>query len=218
MIDTVIFDMDGTVLDTLTDLMNSVNYVLGLHNYATHALDEIRSYVGNGVAVLMEKAVPGGRDNPEFDSLLAKFRAYYAIHCNDETKAYEGIIKLMTDLKDKGYKMAIVSNKPDPAVKELNKIYFNGLIHIAIGDSPDMNRKPAPDLVYKALNELDSTPETAVYVGDSEVDYATALNSKLPCISVLWGFRDKDYLRSIGATCFADTPSDVLKIIEKMRK
>lgn len=217
MIDTVIFDMDGTVLDTLTDLMNSVNYVLGLHNYSTHTLDEIRSYVGNGVAVLMEKAVPGGLDNPEFDSLLAEFRAYYAIHCNDETRAYTGIIELMEELKRNGYKMAIVSNKPDSAVKDLNKLYFDGLITVSIGDSPDMNRKPAPDLVFKALKELDSTPETAVYIGDSEVDYATALNSSLPCISVLWGFRDEEYLRSIGANCFANTPSDVYKLIKEMK-
>lgn len=216
MIDTVIFDMDGTVLDTLTDLMNSVNYVLGLHNYSTHTLDEIRSYVGNGVAVLMEKAVPGGLDNPEFDSLLAEFRAYYAIHCNDETKAYTGIIELMEELKRNGYKMAIVSNKPDPAVKDLNKLYFDGLITVSIGDSPDMNRKPAPDLVFKALKELDSTPETAVYIGDSEVDYATALNSSLPCISVLWGFRDEEYLRSIGADCFARIPSEISDIIKTL--
>lgn len=218
MIDTVIFDMDGTILDTLNDLMDAVNYVMANHNYPVHSLDAIRSFVGNGVAVLMEKAVPGGRDNPSFEALLSEFRTYYAIHSNDKTKAYDGILALMESLKNEGIKMAIVSNKPDPSVKDLNKLYFDKYIDVAIGDSPELNRKPAPDTVFKALNELGSSPESSVYVGDSEVDYATAVNSGLPCISVLWGFRDEEFLRSIGATCFAKKPSEVYDIIRTMNQ
>jgi len=216
MIDTVIFDMDGTILDTLEDLKDAVNHVMKAHGYPEHSLDAIRSFVGNGVAVLMEKATPGGLNNRDFDILLSEFKEYYGAHSNDKTCAYDGILPLMDTLKKNGIKMAIVSNKPDFAVKDLNRMYFGEYIDVAIGDCADLKRKPAPDLVLKALKELSSVKDNSVYIGDSEVDYATACNSGLPCISVLWGFREEDYLRSVGATCFAKEPMGIIDIIANM--
>ena len=145
--------------------------------------------------------------------MIPIYREHYDVHCLDNTKPYDGIVEVMKQLKQRGYKMAIVSNKIDSAVKELNEKFFSDSVEVAIGERPGINRKPAPDTVFAALEELGSNPENAVYIGDSEVDYATAKNSGLPCISVLWGFRDRDYLVSIGADTFAETPGEIVDII-----
>lgn len=207
--DTVIFDLDGTLLDTLEDLTDAVNYALREMKMPERTIDEVRRFVGNGVRRLLELAVPGGTGNPAFEETFAKFREYYGIHCNDKTKAYEGVVKLLRELRDEGYALAIVSNKLDSAVKELSEIYFEGIIKVAIGEKAGIAKKPAPDTVYAALAKLHRTPERAVYVGDSEVDVMTAKNAGLPCISVLWGFRDEAFLRENGARWFARTPEDV---------
>ncbi len=207
--DTVIFDLDGTLLDTLEDLTDAVNYALREFDMPERTIDEVRRFVGNGVRRLMELAVPEGFSNPVFEDVFAKFKEYYGVHCNDKTKAYDGVLTLLKELKGEGFALAIVSNKLDSAVKELSEIYFEGVVKVAIGEKTGVAKKPAPDTVYEALRELGMPKERAVYVGDSEVDVMTAKNAGLPCISVLWGFRDEAFLRQQGAERFAHTPAEV---------
>lgn len=211
----VVFDLDGTLLNTLEDLMDAVNYALSRYGYPIRTLDEIRRFVGNGVRKLMERALPDGASNPKFEEILSAFRAYYTIHCEDKTHAYDGILELLQQLKTSGYKMAIVSNKPDSAVKELNQSHFNGYVQAAIGEKEGIKTKPAPDMVEHALTELNCRKEEAVYIGDSEVDIQTAANAGLDCISVSWGFRDPDFLLKRGASVIADTPQQVYDLIQK---
>ena len=209
----VIFDLDGTLLNTLQDLCNSTNAALKQYGYPGRTLDEVRSFVGNGVKLLILRAlgVEKPEDCPDFDDVFAAFRAHYADHSNDCTCAYPGIMELLAKLKEAGAPMAIVSNKLDPAVKQLNEIYFKDFISVAIGENEaaGVKKKPAPDTVYAALRELGVTAENAIYVGDSEVDIATAKNAGIPCISVTWGFRDRAWLLAHGAEIFCDTPEDV---------
>ena len=212
-ITTVVFDMDGTVLNTLEDLAGSMNYSLKAVGLPERTVDEFRRFVGNGAREALRKALPEGTSTDILDEMFPIFKEHYDEHCLDKTGPYEGILDLMKELKKRGYRMAIVSNKIDSAVKELNKRFFGDLIDVAIGEQPGVNRKPAPDMVETALKELGSTKEESVYVGDSEVDYLTAKNSGLPCISVLWGFRDKEYLIEQGAYCFADAPADIVDMI-----
>lgn len=211
--DTVIFDLDGTLLDTLEDLTDAVNYALGAYNMPLRTIEEIRCFVGNGVRNLMLQAVPEGDKNPKFEEVFSLFKEYYGEHCNDKTGPYSGVMDLMAKLQEKGYVMGIVSNKIDSAVKELNSMYFADYIQVAIGECEGVQRKPAPDTVLAALQELGKKKETAIYIGDSEVDLATARNVGIPCISVLWGFRDKEFLEERGADTFAIEPSDVLRIL-----
>ena len=215
-VNTVIFDMDGTVLDTLEDLTVSVNYVLSKFNMPEHSEEEYRKFFGNGIKYALKCAVPEETPEEVIEEMLPIFREHYNEHCHDRTKPYDGIIELMSMLKANGYKMAIVSNKIDSAVKELNDRFFSEYVDVAIGEKPGIKRKPAPDTVLAALDELGSKKEAAVYIGDSEVDLQTALNSELPCISVLWGFRDKDSLISKGASVFAETPEEVYDILKKI--
>lgn len=215
-VNTVIFDMDGTVLDTLEDLTVSVNYVLSKFNMPEHSEEEYRKFFGNGIKYALKCAVPEETPEEVIEEMLPIFREHYNEHCHDRTKPYDGIIELMSMLKANGYKMAIVSNKIDSAVKELNDRFFSEYVDVAIGEKPGIKRKPAPDTVLAALDELGSKKEAAVYIGDSEVDLQTALNSELPCISVLWGFRDKDFLISKGASVFAETPEEVYDILKKI--
>lgn len=213
---TCIFDLDGTLLDTLADLANAVNHALRVNSMPERTIEEVRFMVGNGVRKLMLLAVPNGEDNPLFEKAFADFRAYYSEHSFDNTKPYDGILPLLAELKGRGVKMAVVSNKMDAATKPLVKRFFGDYIDVAIGEneSEGIKRKPAPDMVFKAIAELGAKAEDCVYVGDSDVDLHTAQNSNLPCISVLWGFRDKDFLVSYGATCFAAAPMDVLELIK----
>lgn len=191
---TFIFDLDGTLLDTLTDLSNSVNYVLKKRNLPTKTIDEIRSYLGNGMEKLIEKSVLGGKSNPNFYEILEEFKKYYFIHANDSTKPYDYILDILKYLKENNYKTAIVSNKGDFAVKKLHELYFKDYIDVAIGETKEIKRKPAPDTVNKALELLNSTKEEAFYIGDSEVDIDTAINAKMECLVVSWGFRDYEEL------------------------
>ncbi len=209
----VVFDLDGTLLDTLEDLMNAVNDALRKYGYPVRTLDEIRNFVGNGVRKLMERALPDGAQNPQFEQILAAFRAYYTEHCEDQTHVYDGILWLMQQLKNAGCRMAIVSNKLDSAVKELNQSYFSSYVCTAIGEKEGTRRKPAPDMVEHALDELHCKKEEAVYIGDSEVDIQTAANAGLACISVSWGFRDAEFLLENGASVIADTPQQVWDLL-----
>ena len=211
---TVIFDMDGTILDTLDDLTIAMNHVMNEFNFEKHTKEEYRHAFGNGIRYAIEQTTPEGTSKEVIDSMLPVFRAYYDEHCLDNTRPYDGILTLMKKLKDDGYKMAIVSNKIDSAVRNLNLRFFSGYVDVAIGERAGIKRKPAPDTVFEALRELGSKVEEAVYIGDSEVDFETANNSGLECITVLWGFRDKEYLEQIGADTFADTPEEVYELLK----
>lgn len=208
---TVIFDLDGTLLNTLDDLADSTNYALSKFGYPTRTIDEVRQFVGNGVAKLIERAIPEGKNNPNFEKCLAIFKENYAQNMYNKTAPYNGIIEMLSNLKSKGIKIAVVSNKFDLAVKELCKKYFEGFIDFAAGenDAQGIKKKPAPDTVISVLNEFNFAPEDAVYVGDSDVDIMTAKNSKMPCISVTWGFRDEKFLLENGATILINAPSEI---------
>lgn len=215
MLNTVVFDLDGTLLDTLGDLAASVNHALRLHQLPERSMDEVRSFLGNGIRYLMQHAVPEGLGEKEFESVFLDFRQHYVAHCLDTTAPYPGIMDLLEKLRGHGVKMAIVSNKLHPAVQELNARFFQGYITSAVGESATVRRKPNPDAVLAALAELHSTRDKAIYVGDSEVDLATAQRAGLPCALVTWGFRDEDFLRSLpGAEHFLRTPEQLLELID----
>lgn len=211
MYNTFIFDLDGTLLNTLDDLAASVNYALRTHGMPERTLDEVRSFVGNGVRLLMERAIPEGTDNPRFEETFATFRQYYMDHSLDKTRPYEGIPEMIHALKQRGCRLAVVSNKFYAATQELIRHFFPE-ITVAIGEheSEGIRKKPAPDTVFEALRQLGVGKENAVYVGDSDVDLQAAHNSGLPCISVLWGFRDRDFLLAHGATTFISQPKELL--------
>lgn len=208
---TVIFDLDGTLLNTLDDLADSTNYALSRFGYPTRTIEEVRQFVGNGVAKLIERAIPEGKNNPNFEKCLAIFKENYAQNMYNKTAPYNGIIEMLSNLKSKGIKIAVVSNKFDLAVKELCKKYFEGFIDFAAGENEaqGIKKKPAPDTVISVLNEFNFASEDAVYVGDSDVDIMTAKNSKMPCISVTWGFRDEKFLLENGATILINAPSEI---------
>ena len=213
MYDTYIFDLDGTLLDTLGDLATSVNHALRHHGMPERTIDEVRRFVGNGVQLLMERAVPGGSDNPQFEQALQTFREHYLHHSLDTTRPYDGIPELLVELKRRGKRMAVVSNKFCTATEALCQHFFTDTISVAIGENEaeGVHKKPAPDTVIEALRQLGTDRRGAVYVGDSDVDLATARNAQLPCISVLWGFRDRPFLESCGATTFVNRPQEILE-------
>ena len=205
-----IFDLDGTLLDTIKDLYNSTNYALAINNMPERSLDEVRCFVGNGVRKLIERAIPNGAQNPLFDKVFNDFKNHYSIHCKDTTKPYDGIIDVLNILKNSNIKTAIVSNKLDSAVKALNEEYFGSLIPVAIGETDNIRKKPAPDTVIEALRLIGCRENEAVYIGDSEVDVETASNCNMDCISVTWGFRDIQTLIKSGATVFANNTKELL--------
>lgn len=206
----VIFDLDGTLLNTLEDLTNAVNYGLTSQGLPERTMDEVRQFVGNGVELLMVRAVPDGKDNPKFADAFAAFKTYYGEHCLDCTKPYEDIMNLLAELKTRGIRMAIVSNKIDSAVKELAKQFFADYVDVAIGERNGVKRKPAPDTLYTALEELQIPRDKALYVGDSEVDIETAANAGIPCVSVAWGFKGTEFLQEHGATDIIEKPIELL--------
>ena len=207
--DSVIFDLDGTLLDTLEDLADSMNYALSAHNMKVRTLDEIRAFVGNGMLNLAKKAVPEGTDEKTVNAVLATFKAHYADHSQDKTKPYDGIIPLLTSLKERGIPTAVVSNKGDYAVQLLMPKYFGDLIDVAIGELEGVARKPEPDTVHLAMKRMGV--KNPVYVGDSEVDVLTAKNAGIDGIFVTWGFRSKNELTEAGASecSIANTASEL---------
>ena len=211
--DTVIFDLDGTLLNTLDDLADSVNFALAQYNFPSRKTEEVRSFVGNGAARLMELSIPDGLNNPDYEKCFSDFRSHYSKNMQNKTGAYKGIMGLLEELSKENFKLAIVSNKFDTAVKALNAIYFSEYIKVAIGESANVAKKPAPDTVIKALKELGSSIDKAIYVGDSEVDVKTSKNSGVKCVGVTWGFRDRELLEREGADYIIDKPQELLKII-----
>ena len=214
MYSTYIFDLDGTLLDTLGDLSASVNYALRTCDMPEHSIEDVRRFVGNGVRLLMERAVPDGASNPRFDEAFSAFRQHYMAHSLDTTRPYDGIPEMLVALKAKGCHTAVVSNKFYAATQELCRHFFADTIDVAIGEheAEGIRKKPAPDTVNEAFRQLGVGKDQAVYVGDSDVDIQTAKNSGLPCINVLWGFRDRDFLQKNGAETFISAPSELLSL------
>lgn len=213
--DTVIFDLDGTLMDTLEDLADAANEILRRNGYPVRTIEEVRRIVGNGLRQTLTLCLPEGTKTEVIDRLLPEFAAYYQAHCQVKTKPYDGVKDTLRKLCERGYKLAIVSNKRDQAVKTLNQDYFQAYVKVAIGENEDagIRKKPAPDTVYQALKELGSTKEHAVYVGDSEVDKKTADNAGLPCVSVDWGFRDREELEKLEPAWLISRPEELLDIL-----
>ena len=211
MYETIIFDLDGTLLDTLDDLHVAVNYALEQCALPLCTRAQVRSYVGDGVVMLMKRAA-GSVSAETLESLLTAFRGYYGAHCKDETRPYEGVMELLRRLKAQGKKTAVLSNKPDFAVKLLAEEYFPNLLQSAVGENEaaGIRKKPAPDSLFAVLEELHAEKESTVYVGDSEVDIQTAQNAGVDCISVTWGFKDKEFLLKNGGKILVDTPKEIL--------
>lgn len=216
---TIIFDLDGTLLNTLEDLADAVNHALRTYGLPTHTYDAIRMMVGNGVRLLVVRAV-GSEEHPQFEEIFACFKAYYVEHCQVKTRLYDGIRPLLVELRRRGCRVAIVSNKLQAGVTALQHVYFEGLVDVAIGEREGIRRKPAPDMVHAALRQLygpeadlERAKAESIYVGDSDVDILTARGAGMPCVSVLWGFRDEAFLRQHGATLVAAKPDDILAMI-----
>lgn len=207
--DTYIFDLDGTLLSTLGDLASSCNYALRTNGLPERTIDEVRRFVGNGVKKLMERAIPDGFSNPLFEKTYSDFRQHYMLHNLDTTQPYDGVMEMLENLRRRGKKIAVVSNKFYAATQELCRHFFGDLVDVAIGERDDIKKKPAPDTVNEALRQMGTPREGAVYIGDSDVDIMTAHNSGMPCISVLWGFRDYDFLVEHGATIFVTSPTQL---------
>lgn len=210
--DTYIFDLDGTLLSTLEDLKNSCNFALSSFGLPERTLEEVRQFVGNGVELLMKRAVPNDTDDELFTKVFKTFKEHYLIHNLDTTKPYDGVLEMLDELNRAGKNIAVVSNKFYEATVELCRHFFGDRVRVAIGERADIRKKPAPDTVDEAFKLLGVSRENAVYIGDSDVDLATARNSNLPCISVLWGFRDKDFLIEHGGNTFVTEPLQILDI------
>ena len=209
----IIFDLDGTLLNTLDDLAASTNHALRACGYPTRATEEVRQFVGNGVGKLIERAVPAGTSPADVQRCLTIFRCHYADHCLDRTVPYPGIQSMLSELHQRGIAMAIVSNKLQPAVTELNCRFFAPTISIAVGETEQLKRKPAPDMLQQAMRLMHATEADTIYVGDSDVDILTAQAAHLPCISVTWGFRDHDFLLQHGATTIISTPQQLIDYV-----
>lgn len=215
MYETIVFDLDGTLLDTLDDLADATNAALASCGLPPRTRDEVRAFVGNGALKLIERAVGEERKALVSDA-FAVFKQHYAAHCADKTAPYAGILSLLEELKIRGVKTAVLSNKPDFAVKELAQVYFKGLLEDAVGENEEagIRKKPAPDALFAVMKKLSAEPKTTVYVGDSDVDIQTAQNAGIDCICVTWGFRDKEFLKAHGGVYFVDAPTEILHYIK----
>ena len=209
----VIFDLDGTLLNTLEDLRDSVNYGLQRCGMPERSLEEIRHFVGNGVEKLVERSVPAGTQAVDREKVFAAFKEHYALHCNDKTGLYPGIAELLKELKERGFLMAIVSNKLQEGVDALHKQYFAPYLSVAIGARDGIRKKPAPDTVTEALRLLNISAKEAIYAGDSEVDIATAKNAQMKCITVAWGFRTRQEQEAAGAEIFVEKPEEIIPLL-----
>ena len=211
-----IFDLDGTILNTLEDLTDSTNHALESLDLPTRSIDEVRRFVGNGIRLLIERAVPAETAEAIKDKVFAEFKAYYKEHSAVKTKPYDGIAELFAELRTSGCLVAVLSNKADFAVQDLCKDYFPGLIDYAAGEKEGIRRKPAPDAVLAILEKYQVAPEDAVYIGDSEVDVETAVNAGVSGISVTWGFRSKEWLAEHGAINSADSVDELKNLLFRM--
>lgn len=209
-----IFDMDGTILNTLEDLADSVNHALKTQNLPSRNLEEIRCFVGNGIRKLIERSVPNGTDAKIENAVFEEFRTYYRKNCAVKTRPYDGILTVLKQLRAEGIKTAVVSNKADFAVQSLCQEYFDGLFDFAVGDREGQRKKPYPDSVNTVLQRFDMDKSEAVYIGDSEVDFATAKNADMDVLMVGWGFRDEAFLKNEGAESVLSEPQEILFFIK----
>lgn len=210
----IIFDLDGTILNTLPDLTQSVNFALNTYNYPIRTTDEVRSFIGNGVGLLIKRSLPSDADDETINNVLSVFKKHYSEHYADKTVPYDEITDLLKNLKTQGYKLAVVSNKFDSAVKALCEKFFFGIFDFVLGETENIPRKPAPDSLNVAIDNLNVKKENVLYIGDSEVDIKTAQNAEVDCLSVLWGFKDKEFLIKNGASAFADSPNDIIEFVK----
>ena len=213
--DTVIFDLDGTLLDTLDDLANAVNTALAVCGYPARTREEVRQFVGNGVAKLVERAVPARVSAEDREKVLQEFKTYYSTHSRDLTRPYPGIPELVRTLRELGVRMAIVSNKFQTAVEDLNRYYFGDSISVAAGENEaaGIRKKPAPDMVFSAMRQLHADPARTVYIGDSETDAQTAAAAGLDCLLVSWGFRERALLETFQPIFLADRPEQAAEYL-----
>lgn len=213
-----IFDMDGTILNTLQDLQNATNYALREHNFPERTYEEVRNFVGNGVQKLIERALPEGSSDETVQTVLASFKTYYKVHSTDTTAPYEGIPEAIKKLREAGIKTAVVSNKPDFGVQDLVKDFFPNLFDAALGEKAGIAKKPAPDMVNSALDSLAVSKADSVYIGDSDVDFMTAKNSGLSFIGCSWGFKGRSFLEKLGAGTIVDNAEQLVQEILKQEK
>lgn len=210
---TIIFDLDGTLLNTLQDLHNSVNHAMRVLDFPERTIDEVRRFVGNGVHTLIRRAAPKDITEAQYNAAYDAFEEHYAVHNRDNTAPYDGVVDMLKALRSRGHKLAIVSNKIDFAVQALKHEFFDGVVDCAVGDREGIANKPEPDMVYIAMKELDAELSECVYVGDTDVDLATAENSGMPCICVSWGFRSRAELISYNAETIVDDPMQIVEIV-----
>ena len=214
--DTAIFDLDGTLLNTLDDLAASTNHALALHKLPPRSTGEVRQFVGNGIMNLIRRAVPGGSSVELVEQVYASFNEHYAAHSLERTAPYPGILEVVDKIRGRGMRCCVVSNKGDYAVRPLVEHFFPGRFEVAVGERADIRRKPAPDTVLACMRELETPAERCVYVGDSEVDVACAANAGIDCVVVTWGFRDEEYVRSQGGTTFARTMDELGRLLTRV--
>jgi haloacid dehalogenase superfamily, subfamily IA, variant 1 with third motif having Dx(3-4)D or Dx(3-4)E len=211
--DTVLFDLDGTLLNTLDDLADSVNTVMRQEGYKQRSKDEIRIFIGNGARMLLKRSLPEGADEKEIQRCLDLFREVYLRNMQNQTRPYDGIMELLKQLKARGIKIGVVSNKPDEATKEMCRLYFQNEVDAAIGDNIDRRKKPEPDNVFEAMHQLDARKEKTLYVGDSDTDVVTAKNAGLAFTGVTWGYRSREILVEAGAECIIDEPGQLVGVL-----
>ena len=211
---TIVFDLDGTLLNTLEDLCDSVNVIMERFGWKTHSLEEIRRFVGNGIRKLIERAVPADTPAELQEEVFASFNRYYKQHCADSTRPYDGVPQLLQQLRTAGCCTAIVSNKADYGVQALAKQYFNGQLDAACGERAGIAKKPAPDMLLAIMQQLKAEPASTIYIGDSDTDIATASNAGVDCIGACWGFRGRAFLEAHGAKLLAETVGDIWKLIK----
>lgn len=211
----VIFDLDGTLLDTLEDLADSCNKTLMQFGFEERSIDQVRLYVGNGIAKLMEQAVPSKATKEELEAAVKQMKFNYSLNWKNKTKPYEGIPELLAELAEKGIKTAVVSNKPDPQVKELCGLFFSEYMtnETAVGEKEGIKRKPAPDSLFEVMRILNVAKEDVIYIGDSDVDIMTAGNAGVKCISCSWGFRSEEFLKEKGASVIIKKPEELLQLL-----
>ncbi len=213
--DTILFDLDGTLVNSLKDLFTAVNYALDKCNYPLRTIDEVRAFVGNGIRVLIERSVPNNSTAEDTAKCLDIFKEYYLAHYNVFSTPYKDIISMLKKLKESGYKIAVCSNKFLAGVNEICSKLFGNLIDVALGESSSVAKKPAPEMIELALNKLVSNKKSAVYVGDSEVDVITAKNADIDFIGVTWGFRDREILSALGAKTLISSPLEIFDCLLK---
>lgn len=212
--DTVLFDLDGTLLYTLRDIANSLNFALAKHGQATHSEEEVRAFIGRGVRLLVAQALPGGEADSHYDAIMADYRAHYAVHGCENTIIYPGVEPLLRALRDRGIACAVVTNKPHADAEPMIGKYFGDLLPLTVGKKPQAAAKPAPDSVLAAMRELGADPARTLYVGDTEVDFQTAQNVGIPCVLAEWGYRSREQLDALGALAVIDTPEQLLEYTE----